>query len=883
MYYEPDRLIVGGTPSNHRAIQWTSDAFGPDVDSVDPSNLTYDWTIDTTASAWMVKDGGENGTTKITVDGTHTTVHDHLSVTGEIQDVNIGDQAIRLSNFGSNNDRLEFRYTSTNADQIGFIDRYGSGDYDLVMMQGGVEETVLTTADDGTLDAATLNNQDHTYYAAISENETITGGWTFNSEISITKGTYGTDPADTISETTSPKSFTYTAGGSRDIHRSTDVTISNSSSSSATEDITVELYDGVDTTGTLLLSETQSISVASGASTTVTFNATDEQLDGGDYHINVTQSGTTLSVDQTDEHTRGATYTHGQTASGGYYFRNQYGNDIATVDPITADVNFASGTVSQQGNPLATEQWVAGQLVDAQNGGTLVAENLSAVDFGADLDVTDNGDGTVTVDFVGGGTSDDVYEDGTQVVTDAAYLEFLNHFNVTEGANGQAQAEVDTTVSDIADPTAAETVSGGWTFTSRIDVDQSNSQIQILGGGSGATDTTDPYLVEKTGDNFRVVYNDTSAGTYTPLISGTPSGDLDAPNGTISQQGNPVATQTWVQNTAKAADADLLDGNDSSYYAALSENESITGAWTFDSATTHNAGATIATDQSLDFGSEWSVWRGSTNGTLYVEETTDTNAAIARFTDSGVEMPQGATVGGNTVADQTWVGNNYPSYSENASISGSWSFGSSVSINSTLDINASNSHLTLYDSDTTTNDNWYLENENEQFNLTFWDDSAASSVPTITADTSQNVDVANGQLSEQGSRVATRTWATNNFVDAAGDSMSGHLVMGQNHVEFTGYEGGSYYLGRYSGDTETSGIKIETGTNPTSGNPIFIVESSGGSERLRVEHNGVTDTSNTLHEQGNRVATRNWTNNKLSGYDIVKNGTDGTGVINFKT
>lgn len=144
----------------------------------------------------------------------------------------------------------------------------------------------------------------------------------------------GIDPADTVSETTSPKSFNFDASTERDIHKSTDVSISNSSGAEVTEDVTVELYDGSDTTGTLLLSETQSITLADGGSTTATFIATDEGLDTGTYHIEITQSGSNLSIDQTDEHTRGAAYEFGQTAIGNLFVRDQYGTDRLSIDTI---------------------------------------------------------------------------------------------------------------------------------------------------------------------------------------------------------------------------------------------------------------------------------------------------------------------------------------------------------------------------------------------------------------------------------------------------------------------------------------------------------------------------------------------------------------------
>ncbi|RKZ28130.1 hypothetical protein DRQ36_10875, partial [bacterium] len=49
---------------------------------------------------------------------------------------------------------------------------------------------------------------------------------------------------------------------------------------------------------------------------------------------------------------------------------------------------------------------------------------------------------------------------------------------------------------------------------------------------------------------------------------------------------------------------------------------------------------------------------------------------------------------------------------------------------------------------------------------------------------------------------------------------------------------------------ETDGIVLRTTVNPASGEPIFVVESSGYSQRLRVEHDGYVKTSNNLAVDG---------------------------------
>ena len=214
-----------------------------------------------------------------------------------------------------------------------------------------------------------------------------TGPVTLGGDTEVPRGsiTQGNDPADTITESTSPKSFNFSGSEQRDIHRSTDVTISNSSGASATEDITVELYDGSDTTGTLLLSETQSISLVDGASTSATFIATDEKLDTGTYHIEVTQSGTALSIDQVNEHTRGGEYTLGQTATGDLFLRDQYGTDRLGVDTV-------NDIVEIQNSALQADQIES-------NGSSF----LSLATNGQNIDIVDSANNQQLMSFSEGG------------------------------------------------------------------------------------------------------------------------------------------------------------------------------------------------------------------------------------------------------------------------------------------------------------------------------------------------------------------------------------------------------------------------------------------------------------------------------------------------
>lgn len=164
------------------------------------------------------------------------------------------------------------------------------------------------------------------------------GEWEFGGPVGDI--TSGRNPAEQITESSTPKALSFSGSQDRDIHDETDVTISNSSGASETEDITVTLYDGVDNTGTQIATETLSVTVADASSVTETFLTTDQALDTGDYFVEVTQSGTALTVDSATEKTKGATHTLSQTDTGEFEATNQDGTVEQSIDPITGRSEF---------------------------------------------------------------------------------------------------------------------------------------------------------------------------------------------------------------------------------------------------------------------------------------------------------------------------------------------------------------------------------------------------------------------------------------------------------------------------------------------------------------------------------------------------------------
>ncbi len=94
--------------------------------------------------------------------------------------------------------------------------------------------------------------------------------------------------------------------------------------------------------------------------------------------------------------------------------------------------------------------------------------------------------------------------------------------------------------------------------------------------------------------------------------------------------------------------------------------------------------------------------------------------------------------------------------------------------------------------------------------------------------------------------------SSGNVNHGIGASLGDGRDAGSDYVTFA--NSGDFYIGGSSTpDASTSGIHVEANSNPSSGNPIFTVESSGGSERLRVEHGGDLYTSNNLDVDGGNI------------------------------
>ncbi len=101
----------------------------------------------------------------------------------------------------------------------------------------------------------------------------------------------------------------------------------------------------------------------------------------------------------------------------------------------------------------------------------------------------------------------------------------------------------------------------------------------------------------------------------------------------------------------------------------------------------------------------------------------------------------------------------------------------------------------------------------------------------------------------------------NNEIDSTGtlrlqENTANDIILGgdtylfDDLLVFQDADGSNYTLTGVDNAYDDTGVELRTVANPASGSPLFTVLSSGGSERLRVEHDGVVHTDNGLSVDG---------------------------------
>lgn len=191
----------------------------------------------------------------------------------------------------------------------------------------------------------------------------------------------------------------------------------------------------------------------------------------------------------------------------------------------------------------------SGSRPDVSDDGSLVVSEASDLNFAAGLDVTDDGDGSVTIDGSAADSHTDVSDDGTLVVSSVDDINFGSNVSVTDDGDGTvtvASSDTDTdTRTDVSDGGAtvvSETtdINFGTDLSVSDDGDGSATVDSTASGGSGGYSVTN-QTADYTASDRDFVMADSSAGTITiSLPSGPTQGDFVGVK-KVSSSGNTVS------------------------------------------------------------------------------------------------------------------------------------------------------------------------------------------------------------------------------------------------------------------------------------------------------------------------------------------------------
>jgi len=201
--------------------------------------------------------------------------------------------------------------------------------------------------------------------------DTMAGNLRFNNSHDITYGEYDYD------EIKFGLSTSFTAGHKYDIHQETAVVMDNSDNSTeSTFDITVSYYDGNDTSGTLIASETQNNITISGNDARAYYFLNDPiYLDGGSYYIEIEinfDSGN-AQFDFAEEQLYGHNINIGETQESAFFVGGSHRGRLMEVRQTSEHIVATNGGfhVEQQSNPSAPG---SGAVVYVDSTGDLVVK-----------------------------------------------------------------------------------------------------------------------------------------------------------------------------------------------------------------------------------------------------------------------------------------------------------------------------------------------------------------------------------------------------------------------------------------------------------------------------------------------------------------------------
>lgn len=227
----------------------------------------------------------------------------------------------------------------------------------------------------------------------------------------------------------------------------------------------------------------------------------------------------------------------------------------------------------------------------SDNGSQILAEP-SDVNFGSDLEVIDDGDGTVTINFTGNLEGSTVEDSTTTIQTSASVFNFASLLDVTSPTTGQVDVSVNDDLS-LYDNSNSDFITGLNVDDSGVDVNTaitnlnfgSNLTVTDDGGGTitingtGGTDTRanisdggSQVLTNVTDINFDANLSVTDDGDGSVTVSGSGSSDTRTD---VSDDGSEVVSNTDDINFT--GDVQATSDGDGSVTVEL-ENNTVTVA-----------------------------------------------------------------------------------------------------------------------------------------------------------------------------------------------------------------------------------------------------------------------------------------------------------------
>lgn len=250
---------------------------------------------------------------------------------------------------------------------------------------------------------------------------------------------------------------------------------------------------------------------------------------------------------------------------------------IANATLTNSSVTINAGDNLTGGGSLALGESLTLNSVDTRadisDSGTAVTTDVTDINFDSNVQVTDDGDGSVTIDAAGNtDTTTDVSEDGTTVVSQVSDINFSSNVNVTDDGDGTV------TVSSVDTDTRTDVSLGDTLVESNVTDIAFTGPVQI-GSSSGDSDVTVNIQTQTFSDNTSTVLTDPDDINFGTGISVSDDGDdTITVDGTTYTAGNALTLDGTEFNVSEQSidHSNLAGIGSSDHHSRYSDSEART-------------------------------------------------------------------------------------------------------------------------------------------------------------------------------------------------------------------------------------------------------------------------------------------------------------------